>query len=482
MSGVPNNIIVPFVGMSFDATGAAPGPSTLPFQALAFGQTNAGTATDIVNVSSADAVGQLAGYGSQLHRLALKWFLNNSFTSFSVVALADAGASTASTTVVTIGGVSTEGGVPVSLLVDGDLYAGAAPVGATATDIGANLATEINEDVNCAVTAASVSGVVTLTAKTKGLEAGLIPVELNYNDGERLPAGVTATVGAPTPGGGTPDIAAALAKIGGSWFQVFVGPYNDTTNLDLIETFLLSRADVLTQQDGMYYTGITGTRSEVMAAGADANRNNQFVSMYACSDMPNSISGIVGAIAGQTSASVQDDPAVPLHRMTLQGIKALKVGKRWTLVESNQVAQSYIATLTHDNGVQTQATVTMYARNAAGANDVSYQYQNTIFILQRLRYRFVNRILTRYPRAKLADNAQRIRTDQQVMTPTVGRAEALSWFLEEELDGQVENFKEFKKALTVWRPTDNVNRMNWGLPVDLINQFLIGSAVANFKL
>jgi phage tail sheath gpL-like len=481
--GVPNNVIVPFFGVDFDSSMAQSGSAALQITALIIGQKlAAGTvaATTATLVSSADEVAALTGNGSNLHSMARKWFKKNQFTTTYIMALDDA-AGTASTQAVTISGTATAPG-ELDLYVNGDRYAVAVATGDTASTIGGAVAAAINADVYQTVTAAFTGTTLTLTSKNKGIAAGDISARFNFYPGERTPAGITATIGAFTEGTVDPDIQGALDKIGGMWYQVMVGPYNDATNLGKLETYLEAAAGAMVMKDAVYYCAKKDTRSNLITFGTDASRNCKYVVTVAATSRQNTISQVAAAVAAATAQSVQEDPAVPLHRMTLVDIMPLAVTERWTLIERNQVAASGIATLSDENGVQTEATVTMYLKNAAGAADISYQYQNTVFILQRLRYTLVQRFLSKYPRAKLADSADRIRSGQQVITVDIAKAECVSWFLEEEAAGQVENVKAFKEQLKVQRSQTNPNRLDFIIPPDLINQFIVGSATMQFRL
>lgn len=482
--GVPSNIMVPFVGVSFDSSRAFSGPATMPVNGLLIGQQLAAATAEVGTqylVSSSDEVGQLAGFGSQIHRAARKWFANNKTTTLSVILLDDAIGATKGATEITWAGTATASG-EVDFYIDGDRYAVAVATGDTAAVVGAALAAAINADPYAPVVAVYATGTLTLTAKNAGIAAGDIDTRFNYNKGEKFPAGLT--IGAPTfvAGAGDPDVQTAIDGIGDSWFNIISGPYSDATNMGKMEDYLESQAGPMIQRDGLYYTAKKDTRSNLITFATGSGRNCPYVVLIAATSRPYSLGEVAAAYAARVAESITEDPAVPLHRMTLTGLLPVSVTDRWDLIERNQLAQNGIATLSDDNGVQTEATVTMYLKNSAGAADIAYQYQNTNFILMRLRYTFVARILTRYPRAKLANSADRVRAGQQIITPDIGRAEAIAWFLEQEADGQVENLKQFKAEIICRRPTGNVNRLEWILPPDLINQFIVGSADLAFRL
>ena len=482
--GVPSNIIIPFVGVEFDSSRAFAGPANLPVKTLLIGQktaTGTGTSKEQILVSNADEVGVLAGSGSVAHRMAIKYFNNNRVTDTYVILLDDAATSTAYVLALTLTGTATKSGELV-VYINGDRYAVGVAVGATAESIATALVDVIDDDPAVPVTVGAVGGVITFTAKNKGIAAGDIDIRLNYNDGEAVPAGIVATFGTPTEGTVDPDIDDALDEIGDTWFNILTSPYNDATNLGLVEDYLEAQAGPMVQRDGVYYCAKRGTRSELITFATNSSRNSPYAVLIANTNVPHSNYEVSAAYAARVAESIMDDTAVPLHRMTLTSISPVPTTDRWTPIERNQLATNGIATLTHTLGVQTEATVTMYLKNSAGASDIAYQQQNTVFQLMYLRYTFVNRILTRYPRAKLADNIDRIESGQQVMTPDVGKTEAVAWFSQLEAAGIVENITQFKNDIVVRRSESNPNRLEWLLPPDLVNQFIVGSADLQFLL
>lgn len=483
MGGVPSNIILPFVGVSFSNVRAA-GPAELPFQALLIGQKIASGTMAVdeqILVTGADEVGALAGYGSPLHRAAIRFFQNNQSVNTYIIGIADGAAATASTQEVTLSGTATDVGT-FSIYLDGDKYNTSVIVGDTADVVGAAMVLVINADPSASAIASYAAGVLTLTSKGKGVAVGDITTVLNYAPGDETPAGLTAAISTFTAGTVSPDIQDALDVIGDSWFNVITAPYSDAVSLTAIEAFLATQASALYQRDAMYYTAKKGTTSELISFAIDSARNSQYVSIVAGTDRPHSIAEQAAAVAGVVATSVVEDPAVPLHRVTLQGILPVEKTNRWDLQERNSLASNGVATLTDELVVQTEGTVTMYLKNSTGASDTSYQYQNTVFILMALRYTFVQRILQKYGRAKLADSAERITGNQVVITPDVGRAEAIAWAIEQEAAGQIENIDQFKDDVICRRALNNKNRLEWILPPDLINQFIVGSGEMQFLL
>lgn len=91
-------------------------------------------------------------------------------------------------------------------------------------------------------------------------------------------------------------------------------------------------------------------------------------------------------------------------------------------------------------------------------------------------------MLNKYPRHKLADDGTRFGAGQAVITPKIGKAEAIAKFREWEELGLVENADQFKRDLIVERNATDRNRLDFMLPPDLINQALVFGTQIGFLL
>ena len=482
--GVPNNIIVPFVGVEFDNSRASKAPAVLNFQTLIFGQktsSGSGTSGQILKISTADEVGALSGFGSQIHQIAKSYFLNNKVTDTFICMLDDADAGVAASFSITVTALSVKSG-ELDVYIDGYRI----PVIINDSDSDETIAESIanalsDVEIFLPVTNKdSALGVVTFDAKNAGTVANTLDIRFAYYDGEVIPEGVTLEVDTEVSGAGDVDITPMISAMGEEWYNVLIGPYTDSANLEILETELLDRFGVLRQNDGIYITARKGTDSSLIAYATDSQRNSHSVGTVACDKYPSSIEQIAGAVGGQFASSAANDAAKPLHRLSLSGILPPRKEDRSKLLARNSLARNGLITLNPGNGVQTEATVTMYLKNSSGVADTSYQQLNALFTLMVLRYRFNSQILSKYPRAKLADNADNIGPGQQIITPAIGKAEAIIWFRQAETDGLVENFDQFKREVTCYRDPSNRKKLLWGLPPDLMNQFIVGSADMQF--
>lgn len=482
MAGVPSIIIVPFVGVEFDSSRAQQGAPVMPFAVGIIGQKlSGGTAVEgnIYRVFTEAEVITLAGLGSMLHNMYKQFAANNSITETYLLPLEDGVAATQAERDLVITGPATERG-SLDIEINGVYISVPIEAADTATVIGDTLVTVLDDYDYLEWTAVNAAGTVTFTARHGGVAASDNDMRISPEPGYKLPGGVGATFGATTPGTVDPDVQDALDGVGSQWINIFVNPYNDDTNMSTLEDFLEVAAGPTIQRDGECYQAYRGTVGQLTAAATASGRNSQFMTFLDCGDRRTATYQLAAAVAGATAASAQEDPAVPLHRITLRGQKPNILSQRRSLLEANTLAKSGVATFTDDLGTQTQATVTMYLKNSAGALDTSYRHQNTVFNLMELRWSFVNGILARFPRAKLMESAERVLPGQQVITPEIGKSYALDWFQLKEQQGRVQNYEAFKAALDCRISLTDSNRLEWLLPPDLVKQFIVGSGVMQF--
>jgi phage tail sheath gpL-like len=484
---VPSNLRVPFVTAELDGSRAAQGPALLNYRALIIGmKLAAGSApvNSLVKVTRADQLVPLAGRGSQIHQMAQAWFAANQSTELWCGILAEDAGGVAATGTVTIAGTPTAAGT-LSLYVGGRRVAVPVSTTDTATTIAAAIVAAIGATSGLkdfAVRAGNVAGVVTLTAHHRGLYGNEIDVRVNYADGEALPAGITATVVAMASGTLNPVLTGLITAMGDQWFHVIANPFTDAVSLTALENELLSRSGPLRMIEGVAFAAKAGTFGTVAALGA--GRNSRHSSIVRTNGSPTPPHEYAANVAAVTAYFSQIDPGRPLQTLPLVWVKAPPEASRDTNNERNQLLFSGISTTRVAAGdvVQIERLVTTYQLSAAGSPDPAYLDVTTIFTLMYLRFTFRTRMANRYPRHKLANDGTRFGAGQPVITPLIGKAEAVAWFREMEELGLVEGFDQFKRDLVVERNVSDANRLDFLLSPDLINQLVVGAAKVQFLL
>ncbi len=151
---IPSNLRVPFVAVEFDNSRASQGAALLAYRSLLIGQkTGQGTASanTLQKVTSAATVATLAGRGSQLHRKAIAYFKNNTFTETWIGVLDDNSSGVFSTGTFTFTGPAAAAGT-LSLHVGGNLVSVGVASGDSASTIASNVATALGVHASGTVT------------------------------------------------------------------------------------------------------------------------------------------------------------------------------------------------------------------------------------------------------------------------------------------------------------------------------------------
>ena len=483
-NSIPADLRVPFFYVEFDAAGAAP-PDGPGWKSLIVGQklANTGVAQKIPTPIGAAAEAEAAfGRGSILATMAARFRRQNGSGQLWCVGLDDAAAGVAATHTATVGAASTGGGT-IALYVAGRRIPVPLDGGKAAADIATAIKNAVDAETDLPVTAAAAAGVVTLTARNKGTLGNEIDLRHSMRPGEALPPGMTLAFASAGNGAADPAVNDALDAIGDEQFNMIVSPYTDATNIGHLETELATRWGPTYQNDGAgvaAYRGATGSVAEAQTYGAA--RNSPHVTVMDAGKGPSPTWEWAGALGGQASLSAAMDPALPFQMLPLYDIVADPVEARRSYPELNTLLHKGIATHMVDAGgtVRIQRLITTYQKTAANVPDTAYLNLNTPLTLSYLRASFRNRILTKYPRHKLADDGGRLRPDQLVITPSIGRAEAIAWFRDMEDLVLVENFDQFERDLVCERNAQNRDRLDWLISPDLVNQFRVGGARIDF--
>ena len=319
---------------------------------------------------------------------------------------------------------------------------------------------------------------VTLTARNAGASVD-IDVRHSYQPDESLPPGVALTIAAGSAGTTDPDITGATDAVDAEKYNIIGHPYNSAASMTSLEGVLSTRWDASQQLDGCAITGYRGTAAAATTYGNA--RNSQFSSVMGISTSPSSVPEWAAAIAGTVSLAGSADPARPFQTLPLNGILPAQIADRFSFAERGTLLSDGIATHRVDRGgaVTIERMVTTYQEAAGGVPDAAFMDLNTPLTLSFLRADFRAKMSTKYARFKLADNDARFGPGQPIITPRIGRAEAVAIFRGWEEQGLVEGGDSFKENLVVERNPNDPNRLDFLLPPDLINQLrVIGAQIA----
>lgn len=193
-------------------------------------------------ILSANQAGELFGFGSQLHRMAIYQFKGaGSQIPVTAFPLDAASGGAAATKTVTFATDATAAGSFIfrvgSYLIEDLIEIGVAS-GDTDDDVAQLFSDAVNDNSNLPFTASAPAlGVVTLTAKTADITSESLSVTVNQKQSEAdlLPGGMTAVIAAGTTGAGSSslsDLWAYIAAESTDWFTSIIHPYTSETALD----------------------------------------------------------------------------------------------------------------------------------------------------------------------------------------------------------------------------------------------------------
>jgi phage tail sheath gpL-like len=489
---IPANIRVPLFYAEIDNSGA--GYFSQNKRTLLIGQklsTGSAAANTPILVGSVDNAIALFGKGSMLARMHRFHRKQDPIGEVWAIAVADAAAGAQATGTITVTGTATAAGT-IPLYIAGQNV----PVGVSAADTATVIAAAINTAINAAtdlpVTSSVAAGIVTLTAKWKGLTGNDISVLDSFRGsagGEAVPAGVALAYSNSNflSGGATnPTLSnTAITAMGDEEYDFVCNPYADSANLDAFQAEYndaSGRWAYSRQVYGHVYAAARGTLSTLVTLGTPRNDPHHTIAGFE-TDVPNPSWEYAAAYNGANAAGLSVDPARPTQTLELVGIMPARAGKRFLLTERQSLLNYGIATSSTSAGtVRVERAVTTYQKNSLGQADTSYLDSETLHQITEITRRLRYRITSKYPRHKLANDGTRFGAGQAIVTPSVIRGELLAEYADMELIGLVENAEMFNKYLIVERDSTNPNRLNVLLPPDLVNQLRVFAVLHQFRL
>ncbi|RMG60284.1 MAG: phage tail protein [Gammaproteobacteria bacterium] len=480
-SQIPASLRLPGTYLEFDASLAGLAQASFKRliigQRLASGTVAANVPTRVTSVAQAE---EYFGRGSMLASMLAHVMAIDPWTETWAIALDDNGAGTAATGTITGTGPVARSGT-LNMYIGGRRVQVPVASGDTATVVAAAIVSAVNADTSLPVTASSTSGTVTLTARHAGECGNDIDIRLNYY-GETTPDGLSLAITPMSGGTGNPDISTAIAAMGSDWYRWIAMPYTDAANLSALEAELDSRYGAMQQIGGRAFAAIAGSHATVTTWGN--GRNSPHVSVLATQGSPTQpceISAIYCAVASQALAI---DPARPLQTLPLTGMLAPSIVDRWSDTERNLALFDGISTykVGPDGACRIEAAITQYQVNQAGVDDTAYLYVNTPETLELHRYNVRSEIGLRYPRHKLAGDAQPVSAGQAIVRPKDIRATMLAVYKREIEQGLMEDFEGYKASLFVEIDPANPTRVNVVDQPNLVNQLRVFANLVQFRI
>ena len=462
-------------------------------------------------VRSADHASALTGVGSAFHRQCISWFRNNASVPLYLLAALQptapaAGAYTHSWGAIEFAGTAAGGGT-LPLYIGNRAIRVVVSFGDTAADIAEAVRDAINVNpavgVDAFVDAATPgpvppptlpdgTDVTQIRARQAGTLGGLdIAFGLEgVVGGEIMPAGITATITRMTGGAGRPDLGQLLSSIGDAAYDFVMNPFEvdgplgaqDLDDLDEWFNDATGRWSWAQQLYGHFFCAYETRVGGLSSFGQ--TRNGQHGSTMGFFGSPTPHDEWLTAYVGQAAGSLIIDPARPVQALPLIGVRAPSVENRFTILERQVLYYDGISSYytTQDGTVYIDRLITHYRVNVWGAPDNSYLDVETLFTAAYYNRFMRQRILTKFPRHKLANDGTRFGVGQAIVTPRIMRAEFVAAYSELVESGIVENIEGFEDEIIVERDANDPNRLNVLAPPDWVNQLRIAAVLVAFRL
>jgi phage tail sheath gpL-like len=438
-------------------------------------------ANTLVRINAPGEAAAYFGRGSVLHEMLRGARQVNKESDMWAIALDDLGAGTQATQTVTVTGTATAGGT-IALRVNGELVQVGVALGDTPSIVGAAIAVAVNLALDLPMTASAAAGVVTLTARHKGVFGNDIDVRINYQSDEVLPTGLAMVVATGVTATGNPDVATALAAIAQESYYTIISCYNDITNLDKLKVELSARFGGMDMRTGHHFCGRAGTHGQLSTAGAA--RNSVHETLLGCKKPPQGAYNWAARMASVVEFNGAIDPARPFKTLEVPGLLAPALADRFTRPERELLLRDGVSTfeVAQDGTVLIEQIITTYQVNPQGIDDVSYLMLNTKWTADFMRYSFrVDQALA-FPRHKLADDGTNFDEGQAIATPRLVKSILIATARKLEQVGILENFELFKKQVIVKRSLVDRNRVNAIIPADCVNQYNVFAGSVMFTL
>ena len=474
---IPAALRVPFIYFE-NSAGQAPYQSNQ--RLLLVGQltaTGSATADQPIIVSGGEDA--LFGAGSMMSIMYKAARIAAPFQEIWCGPVADAAGSTAATATITVTSVPTSS-VSMVYYIDGIRIPVTVTSSMTVAQIAAAIVSAINTNlVVLSVIAASVLGVVTLTARNTGTVYNTLRIDTKMLLDDSTAAGTYSTIVQFSGGVGDPVLTNLITNLASEPYEWIGTPYSDTANMLVLTALMDARWGAYSQIRGHVVTARSGTLGTLTTYGA--TQNSSHTTVLALRNYNSSVASVVGALSAVVAAHLQDAPELsrPLQYLSLPGILGPKlISDKWSITERNSLYYTGLSAcnVARDGTVQLDRVTTTYQTNATGQLDQTYLDINTMAQLMYGLAYLGQKLASTWGRSALLDsNSAAIPgfADPVAIADTI-----IHGYRELEALGVFENSAMFTQLLVVERDAVDPNRINALLPLDHVNQLRVLAAAA----
>lgn len=393
----------------------AVGANVLSRKIIIVGTKDASKTTLVVDtlkqIFSAAEVGDIAGFGSMLHRLAIRAEEGSQGVETWLVPQDEAGGAAAAA-----GEIDWTGSTGVLAGTQAVYIAGIRAAvniadGASIEEISDAVVAAVNAISEMPVVAAKtvVTFETTFTAKTKGPWGDDIDISLNLLETDETPTGITAAITGMTGGSGVPDISDALDALGitgtdsqnEKFFTDFIHGYGqDTTTLNLISAYNGSGNDFTGNYKKEIARPFRSLVGDVVAdtAGLSAliavgngrklDRTSGIFPVPGSQNHPEELAAFALGTAARLNNTRAEETTI---NQNMGGFFGGDLGDRWTDDYDNRdlAIKAGISTSQVKGGILTiQNLITFYHPDSVAQSSNGYRSQRNISILQNLLFNY----------------------------------------------------------------------------------------------
>lgn len=390
---------------------------------------------------------------------------------------------TAAIWTLTVGTVPAAGGTAV-LAIAGEPIALSVAAGTTSATLAADIAAAINAyydpltKATLPVTATVAGAVVTLTAAHAGAIFGDLDIWIDTTVGGNVLTATNLTIANPTPGAGSPNLAAVLAALGDDEWTTVVTPFADTTNLQRYRDLMSDGAGRWSwgrQSYGHVWTVLTDTAAGLMTTGGayTDDRHVTVLGRIASSGDATPAWGWIASYAGRQSVWLHDGASGNVSRnmtgLDLPLVKPPRDRSKWpSHTVRNSLLKARIASWNVLAGVAVvDKAVTTSKLNALGQIDTTFRDVQALYQLMYALKFFRNRLSVEHGQKALASTNPG--GNAAISTPADIRATFVHAYEGLVTRGVLEDAAGFAARIVVERDADSANRVNVKAPLDRVN-------------
>ena len=428
----------------------------------------------------------LVGAGSMLEAMFIAARRNSPAQEIWIGRVADSG--TAEVRTITIGAPPAAGGQGI-LQIAGEYLSLELSAGMTAAAVATALAAAINGYYNrltgmsLPFTASAATNVVTLTARHKGTYATGLDLFVPILDTVNAFAGLF-TFATTTPGAGTPDLSNILAAMNDDPFEIIVSAFGDGTNLDRLNSFLgevSGRWSYLQQLYGHAFYPKTDTSTNLVTfALARDTWHLTMIPRFSSGGFAEPdyiwVSAMIARIAAWLGGGSNGDVSRNQSGLVVEGLSAPRSREYWMdyATRDTMLKNSISTWNVNRSGQVTIDKIITQQQTTNGAPDTTFRDIQTVFQLTYALKKFRADLAFEHSNKAIADSNP---LNLDALT-TVKDIKATLFHSYKQMGGVLENSEEALLRMIVERDTDNPNRVNMRLPLDVVNPLDILAGLA----